>query len=109
VNEFARFPYYGITGKIFAKFMAFYNGRLGRIADRRYAAGKYGKRNLDQRYLVYEGFAPCKKAAFKVIIKGIFKWLLIELRSLFLPITPKKTTSSCASRGSMEPELTTDP
>ncbi len=89
-NEFPRFPYYGFPGKIFSNFMRFYNKRLANIGARRYAAGKYGKSNLDQRYLIYEGFAPCKTAASKVIVKGIFKWLRIELKSLFLPSLPKK-------------------
>jgi hypothetical protein len=31
-----------------------------------------GQSNLDQHHLIYKGFAPCKKAAFKVIVKGIF-------------------------------------
>jgi len=84
-SEWPRFPYYGKGGTLFAKFMALYNRRLGKIADRRLAAGKYGMKNLDQRYLIQEGFAPCKKAAGKVILKGIRRWIGVEIRSLFLP------------------------
>ncbi len=88
-TEFARFPYYGKGGKIFAKFMSLYNRRLGAIADRRRAAGRYGQRNLDHRYLLKEGFSPCKRAASKIILKGIFRWMGVEIRSLFLPRVAK--------------------
>ncbi|MCP4847537.1 MAG: NAD(P)/FAD-dependent oxidoreductase [Verrucomicrobiaceae bacterium] len=107
-NEFPRFPYYGTPGKIFANFMRFYNQRLGKIGERRYASGKYGQANLDKRYLIHEGFAPCKKAAFKVILKGVFKWLRIEVRSLFLPRLSKKASGLSSPTQAVEQELTTD-
>ena len=107
-NEFPRFPYHGTPGKIFANFMRFYNQRLGQIGARRYAAGKYGQSNLDKRYLIHEGFAPCKKAASKVILKGIFKWLRIEASSLFLPRLPKQVPTPASSRKTAGQELTTD-
>ena len=96
-EEFPRFPYYGVGGKIFANFMRFYNRRLARIAERRRAAGTYGARNLDQRYLIKEGFSPCKKAATKIIIKGTLKWIGVEIRSVFLPRPAKSTEGTPAS------------
>ncbi len=104
--EFPRFPYWGPAGKAFARFMAFYNRRLGRIAERRLAAGKYGAKNLDRRYLIHEGFAPCKRAAGKVITKGIFKWLSIELRSLFLPRPKSRPAAASGTEHSHRPQHT---
>jgi flavin-dependent dehydrogenase len=91
--EFPRFPYYGPAGKLFADFMALYNRRLGAIAEKRLAAGIYGKGNVDRRYLIHEGFAPCKKASGRLLVKGIIKWLKLEIRSLFLP-RPKKSIAA---------------
>lgn len=97
--EFPRFPYYGPAGKLFANFMALYNRRLGSIAEKRLAAGTYGKTNVDHRYLTHEGFAPCKKAAGRVLVKGILKWLGVEIRTLFLRRTrPEASDTSVSSR-----------
>ena len=107
--EFPRFPYYGTAGKIFANFMKFYNRRLGIIGSRRFAAGKYGQGNLDKRYLIHEGFAPCKKAASKVIIKGIFKWLRLEASAITLPRATKQRKAPLTEADVMKQKLTTDP
>ncbi len=91
--EFARFPYYGPAGKLFADFMALYNRRLGVIGEKRLAAGTYGSGNVDRRYLIHEGFAPCKKASGRLLVKGIFMWLGLEIRSLFLPRVKESAAS----------------
>lgn len=94
--EFPRFPYYGPAGKLFADFMALYNRRLGAIAEKRLAAGTYGSGNVDRRYLIHEGFAPCKKAAGRLLVKGIVKWLKLEIRSMFLPRSGRKEAAAPA-------------
>jgi hypothetical protein len=68
--------------------MRLYNRRLAAIARRRIAAGVYGAKNLDQRMLL-PGFTPDAQS-FKLIFKGLRKWLAIEWKNMFLRIPPDR-------------------
>jgi flavin-dependent dehydrogenase len=80
--EWTRLPYDGFAGSVFAKFMAFYNRRLRRIAEVRRAKGIFGLRNLNERYLLSENFAP-KLSTFSLLGKGVRVWLRAELSTFF--------------------------
>ncbi len=82
-KEFCLFPYHGAIGGRIAKIMAFYNHRLGVLAEKKLAAGVYGRRNLDHRYLLKKGFSPGPEGV-KVLLMGIFAWLKCEVSSWFL-------------------------
>lgn len=88
-REFGRLPYFGIGGGLFAAFMSFYNRRFAKIADKRLAAGVYGKTNINHRYLVKDGFTADLKP-LKLIRKGVVLWLKCEIKALFLPSPGKK-------------------
>jgi flavin-dependent dehydrogenase len=90
-TEFAKMPYTGKIGATVGWMMAFYNRRLALIADKRIAAGTYGRRNLDQRWLIRNGLTPCLGAR-KVVFRGLWAWFKVELNALFL--FPKKTASA---------------
>jgi len=83
-HRYSELPYSGRVGQIFGKVMRFYNRRLAAIARRRIAAGIYGMNNLDKRMLL-PGFTPDAQS-FKLIFKGLRKWLAIEWKNLFLRI-----------------------
>ena len=82
-EEFGYMPYTGRIGAVVGKLMAFYNRRLGRIAEKRIAAGTYGKKNTDHRWLLRNGLTPCLGAR-KVIFRGLWAWFKIEVKTLFL-------------------------
>lgn len=86
-GEFAKLPYTGKIGSMVGWMMSFYNRRLSRIAEKRIAAGTYGKKNLDHRWLIRNGLTPCLGAR-KVVIRGLWAWFKIEVKALFL--FPKK-------------------
>jgi flavin-dependent dehydrogenase len=93
-QEFTRLPYFGTGGKVFASFMTFYNKRLGKLADKRFAAGVYGKMNTNHRYLTKDGFTADLKA-FKLLRRGVYWWLKCEVKCLFLPSpSPEKLTKN---------------
>jgi hypothetical protein len=71
--------------------MRSYNRRLAAIARRRIAAGVYGMNNLDKRMLL-PGFTPDAES-FKLIFKGLRKWLAIEWKNMFLRIPPERVPS----------------
>lgn len=83
-DEFERMPYNGPAGAAFAKFMAFYNRRLVAIAKKRLAAGCYGRRNTDRRFIVSRSFSA-DFSAFRLVRDGAMQWLKAELHALFLP------------------------
>jgi len=58
--------------------MAFYNGRLKAIADKRLAKGIYGMNNLHHSYLLKENFAP-NFGSFKLLWQGIKVWIKAEI------------------------------
>ncbi len=71
--------------------MALYNRRLSKIAEKRIAAGTYGRKNTGHRWLIRDGLTPCLGAR-KVVFRGLRAWLKLELKSLFL------TPAALASR-----------
>ena len=95
-SGFAEFPFEGsLDGAIVRKLMAFYNQRLVRIAQKRWAAGVYGSMNLDSRTLL-KGFEP-NRHVWKLILRGVRTWLRAELRSLFLPAAQSMPVACPAS------------
>ena len=86
-RRYSELPYAGKIGQAFGRVMRTYNRRLAAIARRRIAAGVYGAKNLDQRMLL-PGFTPDAQS-FKLIFKGLRKWLSIEWKNLFLRIPPQ--------------------
>ena len=82
-EEFSRLPYQGPMGLRVSKFMAFYNRRLSQIAERRYRAGVFGKKNTGRRYLVKQGLVPGLPLV-AVFLRGLAYWAKAEIGSLFL-------------------------
>jgi flavin-dependent dehydrogenase len=97
-SEFSKMPYHGRIGAGFARFMAFYNRRLGRIARKRLKVGRYGIHNLDSRRLISISFDANFKA-FGHIMRGVRRWLRLELETAFirLPAKPAATSEPAAS------------
>lgn len=81
-REFLRLPFDGISGRIVAGMMKFYNRRLAALAKRRLATGTYGAANAGWREL-YDGFVPDIRVR-KLIQKGLFRWWKAELTNLRL-------------------------
>ncbi|MGI8603254.1 MAG: NAD(P)/FAD-dependent oxidoreductase [Verrucomicrobiales bacterium] len=97
--EFSRLPYYGPIGGFFAWGMRFYNRRLVAIAQKRWAAGTYGRNNLDRRFFIKQGFAPEPKMV-RVLFKGLWAWLKLECQALFLrPASPRPAASPSGGLG----------
>ena len=82
-EEFAKMPYTGRIGALVGKCMALYNRRLSHIAEKRLAAGTYGKKNTGHRWLIRDGLTPCLGAR-KVVFRGLWMWLKLEVKTLFL-------------------------
>jgi flavin-dependent dehydrogenase len=83
ISEWLKLPYHGPWGAAFAAFMRLYNRRLVKIAQKRYAAGVYGARNLGRRQFPKQGFSPDPKV-LKIIRMGIYQWLKCEWHALWL-------------------------
>ncbi|MGI9241637.1 MAG: NAD(P)/FAD-dependent oxidoreductase [Verrucomicrobiales bacterium] len=83
-REFGKMPYTGKIGAAVGKCMAIYNRRLVRIAEKRLAAGTYGRKNTDQRWLIKNGLTP-SLGARKILYRGLWVWLKLEFGALFLP------------------------
>jgi len=83
-HRYSDLPYAGPVGQMFGRVMQLYNRRLAAIAKRRVAAGVYGANNLDARMLL-PGFTPDAQS-FKLIFKGLGKWLAVEWKNMFLRI-----------------------
>ena len=79
-ENFSSFPFGGVPGRIVARLMAFYNGRLSALARRKIAAGRYGDRNSDWRLMI-GGFAP-DASLLKLALRGLFYWWRAELGSM---------------------------
>ena len=90
-KEWPLLPYAGVAGGVFARFMSLYNRRLAHIAKKRWQAGVYGRRNVDQRYLVKSGFVPSMGLMFKLLRQGVGIWLRAEWNALFLPAVEGET------------------
>lgn len=80
---FERFPFDGPIDGAVSRFMAFANRRLASIARKRIAAGTYGAKNLDHRFIV-KGFIPAPSVLGQIWL-GITLWLRAECGALFLP------------------------
>ncbi len=87
-TQFDFLPFDGIPGKIVSKILRFYNARLAYLAKRKIAAGVYGKQNAGWRLLV-GGFLPDGTSA-RLLLRGIYRWLMAEWRNLFLQPVPGK-------------------
>lgn len=106
--EYRLLPYSGKGGAAFARFMTFYNRRLVTIARKRLAAGTYGQRNLDQRYLIRQGFAP-NFSVWKLFRAGLWVWLKAELSVLFKPMPKEDIASEKAASDSMKQPMVEGP
>jgi flavin-dependent dehydrogenase len=82
-RRYSAFPYGGITGQSYGRFMRLYNRRLAVLAKKRLASGVYGRHNCDYRLLL-PGFSP-DRSALPLMWRGIRKWIALEWQSLFLP------------------------
>ncbi len=83
-EEMSLLPYAGKVGGVVAKIMSLYNRRLSHIAERRWAAGQYGRKNTGMRWLLKRGFAP-DATIRRTIYDGLKAWLMVELHALTLP------------------------
>ena len=86
-GQFGVLPFHGPLGTFFGNIMAKCNERLAIISRKRWAAGVYGDKNLDRRYLV-DGFIPRKEVG-KKFIKALLMWAKVEIKALFLNPDPK--------------------
>ncbi|HEY2342518.1 MAG TPA: NAD(P)/FAD-dependent oxidoreductase [Chthoniobacteraceae bacterium] len=82
-TQFDFLPFDGIPGRIVACILRFYNARLVHLAQRRLAAGVYGRRNAEWRLLI-GGFLPDGTSG-RLLLCGIGRWLRAEWQNLFLP------------------------
>lgn len=87
-GQFGTLPFHGPIGSFFARLMARYNRRLAVIARKRLAAGVYGAKNLDRRYLI-DGFIPRTEVG-KKFLKGLAMWAKLEFKTLFLNPDPER-------------------
>ncbi len=99
-SGFQDFPYSGPVGRMFGRFMGTYNRRLAAIAEKRRAAGVYGKNNLNRSEL-YAGFAP-DNSAVKLLFKGVRKWWAAELDACFLKPTHTAVPQNAAQRATQD-------
>jgi flavin-dependent dehydrogenase len=90
-RRYSELPYAGTVGQMFGRVMRTYNRRLAAMARRRVAAGVYGAKNLDRRMLL-PGFTPDAQS-FKLIFKGLCKWLALEWQNLFLRIPARDVSN----------------
>jgi flavin-dependent dehydrogenase len=86
--EFSKLPYDGAIGAAFAKFMTFYNRRFAVLARKKKAAGTFGNKNCDHHYLLSGGFSP-GAPSLKLLRRGVWRWLGIELRLAFVKPAPE--------------------
>jgi flavin-dependent dehydrogenase len=80
---FGAFPFDGIGGRIAARMIGFYNGRLAVLARKRIAAGVYGAHNAGWRLLV-PGFTPEPGQSGRLLFSGIWRWVEMEIGALRL-------------------------
>ena len=83
-------PFTGPVDKIAAKFMRFYNRRLAIVAQKRKAAGCYGRRNSGWQE-IYTGIGP-HLGSVRLFCRGLFRWLGAELHAAGLPLKPVAST-----------------
>ena len=90
-DRYTDLPYGGPVGQSVGKFMRLYNRRLAKIAQRRMAAGTYGRRNSDRRMLL-PGFSPDAES-LKLATIGLRLWAKAEWQNLFLRTTAKSSST----------------
>ncbi len=93
---FEAFPFDGRPGRIAAKLIAFYNRRLSTLARKKLAARRYGMRNTDWRLLV-GGFTTEPKVSGRLLFQGIWRWLKMEVASVWWRPVPESKTGSATS------------
>lgn len=81
-TQFDFLPFDGIPGKVVARILRFYNHRLVKIAQKKIAAGAYGRENLGWRLLI-GGFLP-DASVLKLLRQGMFRWLRAEWKAAWL-------------------------
>jgi flavin-dependent dehydrogenase len=81
-RQFDFLPFDGVPGRVVAAILRFYNQRLVKLAQRKLAAGVYGRENAGWRLLV-GGFVP-DASVVKLLRQGMIRWLRAEWRSLWL-------------------------
>lgn len=95
-REFLNLPFTGRGGLFASKFMSFYNRRLVALANRRWATGRFGRRNTGWSEL-YEGFVPDFRLR-KQFGKGLRCWLKCELINLALMTQGRRASEPLAER-----------
>jgi hypothetical protein len=68
--------------------MTLYNRRFAILARKKKAAGTFANHNLDHHYLLCGGFSP-GAPSLKLLRRGVFRWLRLELRYLFTKPAPQ--------------------
>lgn len=76
-TEMIHMPYNGPAGSFVARIMRMYNRRLVKLAQRRKAAGIYGRRNVDMNYIFRESFMPSVKS-LGLVWDGFKLWMKCE-------------------------------
>ncbi len=79
-------PFIGPIDKVAARFMRFYNHRLAIVAQKRKAAGCYGRRNTGWQE-IYTGIGP-HWSSLPFFFRGLFRWLGAEIHAAGLPTNP---------------------
>lgn len=81
-KELTSLPYGGPVGAWFGKFMAFYNRRLVKLAQKRKATGTFGRRNVDHQFIFRDSFQP-SFAVRNLLFDGLRAWLKLECSGWF--------------------------
>jgi flavin-dependent dehydrogenase len=93
-------PFNGPVDGLAGRFMTFYNRRLSKLAQRRLAAGCYGRHNAGWRELG-EGFTT-NFEIWKPLMRGVWKWLAAEVHGFFLR-PPRRATPANGTVPAPEP------
>jgi flavin-dependent dehydrogenase len=97
-DEFSRFPYDGANGRLFAKFMKFYNRRLQALARKRLALGTYGISNTKHEYTFGQSLSPDLNS-FKFLWMGLKHWARAEARTFWHGLTRKPVSMADSPTG----------
>jgi hypothetical protein len=97
--EWSRLPYDGPIGTFVARFMAFYNRRLRRVAEKRREKGIFARENLHHRHLLAENFSPNNRV-LRLLVKGLCVWIKAEITTALARsrhhLTQKETPAQVA-------------
>jgi flavin-dependent dehydrogenase len=75
--ELSLLPYNGRPGAMFGKFMALYNRRLAKLAERRRAKGMWGRQNVAHHCVFANSFTPSLEVR-KLLWRGLKEWARCE-------------------------------